>query len=502
MKRSIKCAVTVFMLAVLASCQPAVLPAGTAVGNSGSPAAAQYASPAPASPTPAATIPYINLGFPVPYEPIEPVNAGKAKEIKIALPEGMENPAVYAWPDGSCLAIGEKIEYEESGFAQKTVSAKIMAAQYGAKGEMLWSRVYDDLEDGYAGQVKTMPDGGYVLAYSALVKYENGQYSPSTQYLVFCDGGGNVLKQHHYGQIGIFEYLCVTDAGEVYAVGEASFKDGKPVDSPNQADADPDVSILKFDAAGNPLFAKKIGGSDFDSPTGAFWAKNLGLVIAIRTQAADGDLKAPEGVALDEHNHAVLLAALDGDGNIRWQYWEDNRNNLYYGELVPSGDGALVCGYRGGRTFIMRLDKNGKKLWEIAPDEGEYSVIALAAFPDGRFALAVNRYQEDDKNRGVYLALYDPNGAMRKKIKLPPNEIPRSIQPTDDGGLAAVGTQNIKTLPQPAYLSSIWCDTETIVTKYDKDLNIQWRKVYDKYKDSTRRDIAVPLADGRVIVEN
>jgi hypothetical protein len=70
-----------------------------------------------------------------------------------------------------------------------------------------------------------------------------------------------------------------------------------------------------------------------------------------------------------------------------------------------------------------------------------------------------------------------------------------------DGGVITIGMQNIKALPQPAELNSIWYDTETIVSRLDASLNVQWRKVYDKHKNVNVRDIAVPLDSGVVIIE-
>lgn len=457
---------------------------------------ASCAGTGPAAPLPPGG--YITLPLDLPHEKIDPVDPRKAGEMRIAIPKEMENPHVLSLPGGGALALGQKTRKNERN---GTESSKLMASAYGADGKTLWSRTYTELEDGYVSQALPLPGGGFVFSYGALVQYENGQYSPNTQTIVFCGGDGSVLNRRRYAQIGVFGYLCATDAGEVYAVGEAGFRGSEPADDPGQADGDPDVSVMKFDASGSLLFTKRIGGSDFDSPAGAFWSKETGLVVSIRTQAADGGLKAPGGVGLDERGHAVLLAAINGDGTEKWQHWEDNRNNLYYGELIPAGGGALVSGYRGGRAFVMKLDKDGKKLWETAPDgDGEYSVVGLAALEGGGFAAAINRYTDGDSQKGGYLALYDANGAVKSRTRLPNVTVTR-LAPTADGGLISIAMQNIRTLPQPAYLSCIWYDTETIATRYDGELNILWRKVYDRYRDSTKADIAVPAADGRIIVE-
>lgn len=72
------------------------------------------------------------------------------------------------------------------------------------------------------------------------------------------------------------------------------------------------------------------------------------------------------------------------------------------------------------------------------------------------------------------------------------------IKPTDDEGFIIVSVRNIKTVPQPAYISSIWYDTETVVTKYDKNFKIEWRKTYDNIKNAVGLDMVLPLRDGSV----
>ena len=75
------------------------------------------------------------------------------------------------------------------------------------------------------------------------------------------------------------------------------------------------------------------------------------------------------------------------------------------------------------------------------------------------------------------------------------------ISPTNDGGFIMVSSRNINTIPQPAYISSIWYDTETVVTKYDKEYKVEWRKTYDSVKDALGFDKVLPLSDGSVVVE-
>ena len=73
--------------------------------------------------------------------------------------------------------------------------------------------------------------------------------------------------------------------------------------------------------------------------------------------------------------------------------------------------------------------------------------------------------------------------------------------PTSDGGFIIVSIRNIKTIPRPVYISSIWYDSETVVTKYDKGYKVEWRKTYDGIKDAVGFDRVLPLSDGSVVLE-
>jgi len=56
-------------------------------------------------------------------------------------------------------------------------------------------------------------------------------------------------------------------------------------------------------------------------------------------------------------------------------------------------------------------------------------------------------------------------------------------------------------VPQPPVISSIWYDTELVAVKYKSDYSVEWRKTYDRYKAQKGSDFALPLKDGRLIVD-
>lgn len=472
MKRAIPLFISVMLLAATASCRADTLPPGAAGSTASAAASASSASP---SSKPLDTIPYIDLGFEVPYEAIPPVSPSKAGELRIALPADMASPRVVAMPDGGALALGQR---GEDGEWRNPPSA-ILAARFGADGRTLWTKTYGELPDAHLGSVQKLGEDGFAFTCSVPEKNHTWQYA------VFCAGDGHITYQEFNEQTFLYQHILRTDAG-IVAVGDGLYRDGKLTDDTGRGNLDEELSILAQGEVSSEFFSRQARAEGYFSPSEALWTEEAGLVILAYKKANAGSK--PEILAYDTQTLER-----------KWNFGRDGERSYLSGFTATVG-GLLVNGFAAGKPFILKLDNNGKQLWEIAPDEGKVSVTAIAAFPDGGFAAAIHRYKEDDPGRGAYLARFGPGGAVLKKIELP-REIIQTIRPTGGGGLLTVGTQNIKTLPQPALLSSIWYDSETIVTKYDGDLHIQWRKVYDKYKDSIRQDIAVPAADGRIIVE-
>lgn len=421
----------------------------------------------------------------VKYIAIKPVNAGRAQEIRIILPEGMEQPNVIAMPDGGALALGQKVEY---GALKKVESSKIIAARYDPAGNTLWTKVYGELPDGYVERAQSLHDNGFVFVCGAPAGYGDGQNVRDKEIIAFCGADGNVSYHESSNQTGLYRFVFECDTG-ICAVGDAVYQNGRIADDPSQTGGENALTILAQGAASSVFFSRSAKAEGYFSPMAEAWSKETGLVISAYKQDTGG-------------GSVSEILAYDADTlEQQWQYGSEAPDRTIFSELLATQGGLLVSGYTGGSSFILKLGPDGKKLWQVGPDGGgDYSVLCTAALADGGFAAAINRYQESDAARGVYLATYDANGKQLRKIILP-NEIPGAIQPLPDGGLMTVGIQNIKVLPAPGYVSAIWYDTETIATRYDSSLNIAWRKIYDKYKNSIRRDVVVPTVDGKVIVE-
>ncbi len=71
--------------------------------------------------------------------------------------------------------------------------------------------------------------------------------------------------------------------------------------------------------------------------------------------------------------------------------------------------------------------------------------------------------------------------------------MPGDITPTSDNGFIVKSIRIVDYIPQPAYVSSIWMDQEVVLTKYDINLDVIWRKTYDNYKNTLLVDYVMPI---------
>lgn len=202
-----------------------------------------------------------------------------------------------------------------------------------------------------------------------------------------------------------------------------------------------------------------------------------------------------------------------------------------YGKKYRNGQ-QVIEGYGVGDIFITKLDQKGKKICQKEFGGTGYDIFNIAKYHkdigiivkgcsssiDGSFAkmgqerndyiacidennLEVKwfyNYDEDSFNDETLIEIDDDN---KKKIieslKCPQDK----IFPTQDGGFIEKSIRNITELPLSIFSSNVKYDTEVVIEKYDSNHEVQWRKTYDKYKNSKYVDCVIPLRDGRIIVE-
>lgn len=250
-----------------------------------------------------------------------------------------------------------------------------------------------------------------------------------------------------------------------------------------------DIQVVKYDSSGNVVAERLYGGSDFDMLRDAKYGSGLGLILYGYTQSEDGDFASEENTA--------FVACVDDELDIKWIYTPKDDEVLQDLEFVSkdavfmSVEKVDVRSYRDNYFFVIGLDEEGHEFWRSEP--AAHRVISAVCLSDDRRLINA----ECAENMGTF-TLYDVDGNLILSLVSPDRG---DVTPLDDGGFVSVDIRNVKTVPQPAYISSIWFDTETVVTRYDSELKVLWRKTYDGVIDEQGVDIIHPLKDGRLVVE-
>lgn len=245
------------------------------------------------------------------------------------------------------------------------------------------------------------------------------------------------------------------------------------------------ILISKYDQAGKKLLTKTYGEDIFNYIYGIEYNDEMGIVIS-------GDIQFDNQ---DDQNMPGIVCIDTKRLEMRWSYPLYGSNSVLavtdyavYGiESVPGTgrkDKELMLA-------VVKLNHNGEEVWKSVPLAQWIEGIAQLA--DGR-VVVVQRLADKEE---IQIICFDSTGTELLKIA---SDCYGEVTATDDGGFILTAIRNIKTVPQPAYISSIWYDTETVAVKYNHELKVQWRKTYDKIKDKVGIDLVIPCRDGSLVV--
>lgn len=359
-------------------------------------------------------------------------------------------------------------------------------------GNILWKKEYDYKT--YSGKLNNLlvyPDNSFLFSIRTY-PYSNG-YLFEKSLIIKCDKDGKELWRKEFDDYtgSLLHNLFLTGNDEIIAVGQWRTKAGKQ----DQNAAEDDIVVTKLDRDGNVLDQKGFGGSDFDTINTAEYDRELGIIINGRTQSSDGDFAINK-----DRSHADFAACIGESLNLKWVAHGNENESFIYDQLglsegstyvlgsLNNGSGAPVTG------FLVKLDKNGNRVWTKSQLYTGLWGRVLSILENGDIVIGAG-----GQNQGIIVIL-DKGGSEKKRfedLKFAPNRITK----TSDGGFIVTATMDIKTVPQPLYVSSIWFDTELVAVKYSSAYTIEWRKTYDAHKGTKDLDFALPLESGKIIIE-
>lgn len=435
----------------------------------------------------------LDTGIDVPtyYVKFEDINPEAVPEIKLGLSTQLLNPIIRETTQGFLCGY---IPSPQISVVSKYTSNTPKIRKLDKAGKVLWEKEYDyKVYSGKVNNIVAYPDESFIFSVQTYPYNRENSMVFDKSFIIKCDKDGKKLWKRDFDDYstGMLSNLFITGSGDIIAVGQWRIKDGKQA---REYGAD-DIVITKLDSNGNILKQKSLGGSDFDSFNTARYDKELGIIISGRTQSKDGDF------AMDKNrSSADFIACIDEELRLKWVSAANEKESFIYDQLVVSDGFIYVPGsyIKGGGAdvagFLIKLDKNGKRLWTKSQLYVGFWGRAIDVLKSGEIIIGSGQ-----QNKGTIVIL-DKDGIEKRRIeglKYAPN----NITPTGDGGYIVTAVREIKPAPQPAYISSIWYDTELFAVKYKSDHSIEWQKTYDWIKDERGFDFVLPLKDGRLIIE-
>lgn len=214
-------------------------------------------------------------------------------------------------------------------------------------------------------------NNGDIIGYHTGTCFANPNTYPCYDALILrIDSTGNIVWSKSFGGTEddyAIEGIQIHD-GNYIVVGTAKSLDGDIVSNHGGKDA----TITKFDDAGNILWSRCYGGTNFEGFNSIEETSDSGFIAIGSTLSNDGDVQGNHGF------WDIWVVKLDGFGNILWQKCiggtgEDRGINIY--ETLnhsficagnsSSNDGDITSNHVGSNEYwLAKLDSLGSIIWQ------------------------------------------------------------------------------------------------------------------------------------------
>ena len=315
---------------------------------------------------------------------------------------------VSALPDGSSIVTGyfEGVATFGSTTLTSAGSWDVFVAKLDSDGEYVWVTQAGGSSTDAARAVSTLSDGssivtgqfqGTVTFGSTTLTSTGGAYDYDV-FVAKLDSDGNFVwaKSAGGGDLDTGHSVSVLSDGSSIVTG--SYTQGATFGSttlPNEGSWN--GFVAKFDAAGEYVWAKAVGGSGYKESWGVSTASDGSSFVTGTFQgtATFGSLSVTSSGSSD-----AFVAKLDTDGNYLWVTSEGGNSYARGNGIRTLSDGSsIVTGWFGGTAifgsttltsagesdvFVAKLDSDGNYVWATQAGGGAYdNGYGLSALSDG-----------------------------------------------------------------------------------------------------------------------
>lgn len=287
-------------------------------------------------------------------------------------------------PDGGILVAGVT-NSTDGDFSANNGGIDVFLAKLDKSGKLLWTRTMGSAGDDGPSAIVADGTGSYLIA----GKKDNDAW-------VFkVDGNGTITWDKKYGgsQTDVFSSIAKNTDGSFIVSGATNSNDGDV--SGYRGGTGYDTWVVKIDNNGNKVWQKTFGGTGNDGVSNIVTTSDGGYMLAGRSLSTDGDMSGNHG-GLD-----VFVLKLDKEGNKVWGKMIGGTGNETASLIVPASNGTFLLGIGTNSTsgdlttplgyqdsWILKIDEAGNDLGkQVIGGDGNDNIWALAKGADGSYAI-------------------------------------------------------------------------------------------------------------------
>lgn len=276
----------------------------------------------------------------------------------------------------------------------------------------------------------------------------------------------------------------------------------------------------------NKDIINKFGGSDIDCFSSAALTMDGGCIAVGYSYSNDGDMNGLSKSYIEVKSDFIgvydaIIVKYNKSGNIEWK----NSFGGSYGDefkfvAATEDGGCIAVGYsyskdgdmnglckKGEKYYcdaiIVKYDKYGNIEWKrnfggekkdvfyyvVVEDDGGYKAIGNSFSNDGDMEELCKNKEDNSLTR--IMVKYDKNGNIewKKIFNFNKEDIFNSVIETKDEGYIVVGTTKTQ---NESY--------DALIIKYDKEGNIEWRKSFGGNKEDSFNSVALTDDGGYIVV--
>lgn len=380
-----------------------------------------------------------------------------------------EGTQVLQTGDGGYL-VGGRSNSTTGGNITIPHSNDIVLLKLDSSGAIEWQQTYGGSWGEWLTDLKSTPDGGYVLA--ANTGSSDGDITANHGgmdfWVVKLDALGNIQWEKTYGGSNTdeAESIALTSDGGYIVCGQTLSNNGDVTGF--HGPVAHDAWVIKIDAMGNLMWNKSLGGSSNDHGRCIVQLNDGGYLLAGNTNSLDGQVSQHIGMSVCAMDYWIVQ--LNPVGEILWDrciaasVGSSDLGGSYAEDLIQTSDGGFLLSGYGDANYgynpeqlmngfqIVKLTATGAVTWQkkFGGFENDQPHKAIET-SDGNFVIAgftrsSNGYITTHhggalSNDDFWIVKINPAGTIlwQQCYGGTGSEQARDILQTTDGGFIAIG---------------------------------------------------------------